>query len=330
MMQCNLRQNHERHCLFCLISENIMFSVLSRAVDLLLGAVFYSNNEGQHEGDNSTNSASEDTLDLLFRDQDQQDVLLTAIVDKDEQNADALTVAFTGVVSQVFCGHGLIDGEVYFAADSVSTGSAGKPVQVGDKVNVVARQQFKDGGWIAESVTVVESTWEEEERELAPLVPTGEVGKVTQFRNGEGIINKNIRFDNSACKEGYRPHVGDWVTVELDTSTDNNDGTDQNQGDVDDDDDGFGVVRVDTFMYATAVAPLREWCFEGVVSAAMPDHGYIDEEVYFRPDACLNGYRPRKWDSVKVGAIESTQGKCNWRAVYVVPTSADSSAFSNR
>jgi len=59
-----------------------MFSVLTKAVDLLLGAVFYSNDEGQHEGDNSTNSASEDTLDLLFRDQDQQDVLLTAIVDK--------------------------------------------------------------------------------------------------------------------------------------------------------------------------------------------------------------------------------------------------------
>ena len=301
-----------------------MFTALSKAVDLLLGTAFTHDDGGQHVADNSANNTNADSADLLVRDQDQQDVLLTAIVDKDEKNADALSVAFTGVVTQVFCGHGLIDGEVYFAADSV--GSC-KRVQVGDKVNVVARQQFKDGGWTAESVTVVESTWEEEE-ELAPLVPTGEVGKVTQFRNGEGIINKNIKFDTSTCKEGYSPHVGDWVTVELDTNTENDDAG-QSQGDVDDD-DGFGVVQRDIFMYAIAAAPLREWCFEGVVSAAMPDHGYIDEEVYFRPDACLNGYRPRKWDSVKVGAIESTQGKCNWRAVYVVPTSTDSSAFSNR
>ena len=297
-----------------------MFSVFSKAVDFLLGAVFDRDGEEQQEDEDRA-----DTADLPVRDQDQQDVLLNTIVDQQEKDADAQTVLFTGAVTQVFCGHGLIDGEVYFAADSVGSN---KPVQVGDKVNVVARQQFKGGGWVAESVAVVQSTWEEEVA-VAPLVSTGEVGKVTRFSGREGVINKNIQFNIGVCQEGYRPYVGDWVTAELDTSTGGrDDGTDADKDGVDDD-DGFGVVRTETFMYAAAVAPLREWCFEGVVSAAMPDHGYIDEEVYFQPDACLNGYRPRKWDSVKVGAIESTQGKCTWRAVYVVPTSTDSSAFNN-
>jgi hypothetical protein len=96
-----------------------------------------------------------------------------------------------------------------------------------------------------------------------------------------------------------------------------------------DEGDWFTEQQKDRQLYAKHVSPLREWCFEGEVTAAMSDHGYIDGEVYFRMDACLNGYRPRKWDAVRVGAIESNQGKCKWRAVYVVPTTSDSSAFRN-
>ncbi|KAK7101774.1 RNA helicase Mov10l1-like [Littorina saxatilis] len=306
-----------------------MFSVLSKAVDFVLSTVLFpqDDEEEQPRADDFNNSSTRHAGDVPDRDQDQQDVLLTAMIDEKEKNAEAQTVPFTGKVTQVFCRHGLIDGKVYFASDAVSSRNA---VQVGDTVNVVARQQYKDGGWIAESVTVVDSLWEEE-KELTPVVPTGEVGKVTQFssRDKEGIINKNIWFNMAVCQEGYLPVKGDWVTVELDvsSSTQDKDDASENKGD---DYDGFAFVESDPYTYALKVAPLREWCFEGVISAALMDHGYINEEVYFRRDACLNGYRPRRGDSVKVGAIESTQGKSNWRAIYVVPTSSDSSAFRNR
>ena len=303
-----------------------MFSVLSKVVDFVLGTVFVNDND-----EHSAESIAETDHGSLYasdpvRDQDQQEVLLTAIVDQREREADARTAVFSGSVTQMFSGHGLIDGEVYFS-ENVVLGA--HHIQVGDKVSVVARQQFEDGGWVAESVTVVESTWEKEGEEV-PIVATGEVGKVTHFRDGEGIINKNISFDISVCHEGYIPHVGDWVAVELDTSDLNDSSADNTQQTYDEYGFETQTNTKDRFSYAASVMPLREWSFEGTITAAMADHGYVDEEVYFRRDACLKGYWPRKWDTVKVGAIESTQGKCGWRAVSIVPTSRDSSAFKSR
>jgi hypothetical protein len=308
------------------VSEaGMMFSVLSKAVDFVLEKVLYdyNDNDDGDGGDNVNDDSPVDTQVIAARDQDNQDVLLTELVDIEEKKSDSKLFSFTGKVTQVFHNHGLIDGEVYFSAEAVCSIN---PIQAGDTVNVVARQQNKDGGWVAESVSVIESTWEDEE-EAAPIVPTGEVGKITQFRarDGEGVINKNILFDVSMCREGYKPCAGDWVTVELDldvSESSDHDGTKEAtvnnahdresttknkvaefglngndnsglNGGGGDEGDWFTEQQKDRQLYAKHVSPLREWCFEGEVTAAMSDHGYIDGEVYFKMDACLNGYRPR-------------------------------------
>ncbi|PVD24975.1 hypothetical protein C0Q70_15471 [Pomacea canaliculata] len=211
---------------------------------------------------------------------DQDDVLLTALVDKEEKDSDCQMTIFTGKITQLFCEHGLIDGEVYFSAESV-VGS--NPLHVGDTVNVVARQQNKDGGWMAESVSLVVSSWEDDD--LTSEAVTGEVGKVTELKEEEGIINKNIIFTIGECVEGYLPHVGDWVSVELDTADSDTSGAQEEKED-------FTTHLKEPLFNASKVAPLRTWSFKGCVSASLPDHGYIDEEVFFRLDACLNGYRP--------------------------------------
>ncbi|KAK7476009.1 hypothetical protein BaRGS_00032716 [Batillaria attramentaria] len=300
-----------------------MFSAISKVVDFVLGTVLehedLDNSNSVTKGADNTDFKNASVSDAYLRHQDQPDVLLTAIVDEQEKNSESSTAFFKGKVTQVFCGHGLIDGEVYFSADSVCEGGV---LQVGDQVNVVARQQHREGGWIAETVTVVHSSWEEDEEK--PVVSTGEVGRVTQFRGGEGVINKNIFFDISSCLEGYRPHPGDWVTVELEADEEDDETKKEPEA------DGFEDYPSEKQLYAAKVAPLREWSFEGVISAAMADHGYIDEEVYFRIEACMNGYRPRKWDRVRVAAIESTQGKCSWRAVGVFPLSSDSASYRSK
>ena len=58
-----------------------------------------------------------------------------------------------------------------------------------------------------------------------------------------------------------------------------------------------------------------------VITAVMiiTGHGYVDEEIFFSYESCQDGYCPRRWDRVKVTAVESGQGRCRWRALSVEP-----------
>ncbi|KAL8585612.1 hypothetical protein ACOMHN_067057 [Nucella lapillus] len=293
-----------------------MFTVLSRLVDMVLGSVLEADEGcGGQAGDGERDDYGLQTSGALRRDQDQPEVLLTLMGPR-ALPGGATEMRASGTVSQVFSGHGLIDGHIYFSDQTVHTD---KPLRVGDKVSVVARQQFTNGGWTADSVTMVEGSerwWDEGGEEEAPVVPTGEVGRVTRFRDGEGFINGTIAFHLSACREGYRPCVGDWVSVELDTGDDPGDGDDK-RGD-DEDKQGAGNREDGN---DDEVSPVRERCFEGRVSAVMGDHGYVDGEVFFRRNVCVGGCWPRRGQVVRGGAVESSQGHCSWRAVFLAPTS---------
>ncbi|XP_048252901.1 RNA helicase Mov10l1-like isoform X2 [Haliotis rufescens] len=220
-----------------------------------------------------------------------------------EQEIQAFnTRRFDGKVTHVFGENGLVDGEIYFALDGQH-----KPA-VGDAVSVVAKQQYEDGGWYAEEITVVSKSWEDEEEETEVERKSACVGKITQLGKETGMINSEMEFEIENCVENFKPCRGDWVTAELETLK------------LSEDEEKVSAVNVE---------PLRQWTFDGDVSAAMEDHGYIDGEVYFTPEVCVNNYRPRRWDKVKVTAIESHQGKCSWRATHVVPCSSDDGGRSN-
>ena len=303
-----------------------MFSVLSAVLDYVLEKAF--DNKFVHSVSNNYIStfftAPNTDQDFLFDDL-QKDVLLLELIDEREKAAGIQTQRCTGKVTHVCGGHGLIDGTIYFATEDIF---GSNPVQVDDVVKVVASQQHQNGGWTAQSVTVVESLWQGELDEPV-TVPTGEVGKVNQLdrREGVGIINDNVRFDVDCCEEGYCPCVGDWVTVELDLSMLLIDKHAIHEHDIEDE---FLRTMPQSYQYAACVAPLRRWSFNGTVTSVSTDHGYIDDDVYFSIGDCLNCYRPRKFDVVKVYAIESTQGHCSWRAISVIPTTSDSSAFGLR
>ncbi|GAB1598152.1 RNA helicase Mov10l1-like [Argonauta hians] len=211
------------------------------------------------------------------------------------------TRTFTGYITNVFGNHGLIDGDVYFSY-SVIVGSQ-RP-QEGNEVSVIASRQHREGGWYADQVIILKQWAEENDsdnsddsketesvsngvvQELAPGV-----GTITQCHLGEGLINEDIPFRIENCVKGFIPEVGDWVTVDLR----------ETNGE---------VVAFD-------VQPLRQQEFTSEVSVVLRDHGYIQKDIFFFLKSCATGYKPKCRDQVCCTAIESKQGKCNWRAISV-------------
>ena len=211
---------------------------------------------------------------------------------------------FEGKISHVFSSHGLIDSEIYFSFDDVV--GENKP-SLGDPVSVVASQEYKGGGWLANQVTVT-SDWSDNDNgidddddndiNLDATCPAEVVGKVTHYRDFKGYINDNISLDLNNCDHGdYIPAVGDWVKTVVSYSGDEK-----------------------TDIKAEKVEPLRVNETEGIVTAFQGDHGYIAGEVFFTPVACRNHYVPRKWDPVSYKAVESAQGRCVWRAITIQPS----------
>ena len=211
---------------------------------------------------------------------------------------------FEGKISHVFSSHGLIDSEIYFSFDDVI--GENKP-SLGDAVSVVATQEYKGGGWLANQVTMT-SDWGDnyndnsidnddgdDDINLDVSCPAEVVGKVTHYRDSKGYINDNIFLDLNSCEHGdYYPAVGDWVKTVVSYSIEEN-----------------------TDLKAEKIEPLRVNETEGIITAFQGDHGYIDSEVFFTPEACRDHYVPRKWDPVSFKAVESAQGRCAWRAISI-------------
>ena len=213
---------------------------------------------------------------------------------------------FDGTITSLHNGYGLINDEVYFSQDLV-TGDA--TTQVGQPVYVCARRRQDTGGWRAETVTISSgdaqwtdvSTTDETEACWEPKTSGGQkeiLAVVTSASNDCCRLNETISFCFSdVADKMYVPCVGDAVTAV--------------------------IVNDDTTFqqHAIDVKPLRRFEFEGQVTAAMSDHGYIvcpgGVDVYYSYTACGEGYSPHRGDLVSGAAIETTRGRCQWRALLV-------------
>ena len=213
---------------------------------------------------------------------------------------------FDGKITSLHNGYGLINDEVYFSQDLV-TGDA--TPQVGQPVYVCARRRQGTGGWRAETVTISSgdaqwtdmSTTDDTEACWEAKTSGGQkeiIAVVTSASNDCCRLNETISFCFSdVADKMYVPCVGDAVTAV--------------------------IVNDDTTFQQNAidVKPLRRFEFEGQVTAAMSDHGYIvcpgGVDVYFSYTACGEGYSPHRGDLVSGAAIETTRGRCQWRAMSV-------------
>lgn len=165
-----------------------------------------------------------------------------------------------------------------------------KRLTVGEEISYVATRENINSGWRATHVSVA-TNWEMDEDGLQDK---SLVGIVEKFNGEFGTINGQIQFSLSDVSlEEYVPHAGDYVTLE--------------------------VRRVSGLLEGSSVKPLRIFQKEGQILAVQQDHGYIDGDTFFMMTACCESYRPRKWDRVQTVVIESSQGKCSWRAISISP-----------
>ncbi|KAK3102564.1 hypothetical protein FSP39_012227 [Pinctada imbricata] len=218
---------------------------------------------------------------------------------KDQENSTAFnteslnTKYIDGVVTHLFDTHGLIDNDVYFSFENVSYEKIPK---IGDKVNASVKRKHVYSGWYAVQVTMeTDQQWECQDED--ELIKDSVVGIINYFEDGEGVINSAIRFKLDGLIDNYSPRVGDYVTTDVNNEKD--------------------------CVWGSNIKPLRTLEKEATVTSVLKGHGYIEEDIFFAFDSCQEGYRPRRWDNVKVIAIESDQGKSTWRALSVWPAKSN-------
>ena len=180
---------------------------------------------------------------------------------------------FEGTVTHVYDSNGLVDNEVYFSFDQVVGGDR---LCVNDRVQVRAVRHHTEGGWHAEQVVIV-TEWEDDEEAIDIWKPAEIVGTITHTDVNTGYVNSNIFYNLNECVHNdFIPYKGDWVKVSV----------------------TYGTGDEKAVITATKFEPLRMKDTEGIVSAAMTDHGYIDEEVFYTSEALSDGFTPGKWEAV--------------------------------
>lgn len=201
---------------------------------------------------------------------------------------DELRKRFSGKVTKLYDGSGIIEEEVFFNFDKVIGGLRPK---LGTEVYVEASREGMEHGWRADRVEVLMTDWSSFGEEGTFEVLVGEVTEVT----GDNLIVNYDLFCNVSCATiGYTPSKGDWVRVELTRDR--------------------GVV-----YEVKSVGPLREKNVIGSITAVGNGHGYINTDIFFTFGACRKNYIPRRGHTVQVMAIESSQGNCKWRALRIEP-----------
>ena len=198
---------------------------------------------------------------------------------------------FTGKITSLFNGRGLIEDHVYFTLNVVI---GGELVHVGDDVHVEASRTHSEGGWIANKIQLLSdwtTTANENKRNIETMV---KIVKYFSTTTQTGKLDNEIEFSRSVCQYLYTPYQGDFVKTDLERS-----GEDQ--------------------VNVVSVCPVRQKKITGTVTDFSGKFGFIDNDLYFQIFVCIRGYTPRKGDKVTAVAIESKSFKGGWRAMSVAP-----------
>jgi len=212
---------------------------------------------------------------------------------------DALEQTCHGTITSFFNNRGLIDDHIYFTQNIVIGSDQPK---VGDNVLVKASRSHAAGGWVAESVQIT-SLWDVDEEDQCQK-PQKDViiGMIVKTFGNSIQIKTTVEFNVplNKFKSGFKPHTGDWVSIEI--------WIDKN------DSEFSSFIQIDKII---SIAPLREKKIHGVVTDTFNHNGFINGDVYFPYAICKKGTFFKKGDNVVSLIIESKQKRGNWRAVYI-------------
>ncbi|KAL5515673.1 hypothetical protein EMCRGX_G000874 [Ephydatia muelleri] len=204
------------------------------------------------------------------------------------ETTSSLSRFFTGVVTSLDEGGGMIDQHVFFDQSSVL---GNERIEVGSTVHVQAAREHQQAGWRATRVQLVVH-WKPDASSGTHVV----VGFISNLGRSQGIVsdgNDDVRFPLTAVSSNYRPNIGDWVQI--------------------------FVLEQDGAATVSAVTPLRRRVFHGVVSNFNRSEGTVDGNVSFAADVVCNGYRPRLGEEVSGECVE-WKSATPWRALSLKPS----------
>ncbi|XP_076313360.1 RNA helicase Mov10l1-like isoform X3 [Tachypleus tridentatus] len=177
----------------------------------------------------------------------------------------------------------------------------------------------KEDSWCADSVQVLSESWDfddtkekcdklitkcaaEANRDDHRILHSPGNGQyqsvlavVTSMNGKHGILNETTKFTLQNIAVDFKPFPGDWVVADIVTCEDS---------------ETVSVLRI---------KPLRQNSTVGKVSSVQHDGGIVDGEIVYFYSACDIKYHPQRGDSVIVKAIESDQGRFQWRALSINP-----------
>lgn len=209
------------------------------------------------------------------------------------ETTSSLSRFFTGVVTSLDEGGGMIDQHVYFDQSSIL---GDERIDVGSTVHVQAAREHQQAGWRATRVQLV-VCWKPDASSDSHMV----VGFISNLGRSQGIANDgngDFRFPLTAVGDNYRPSIGDWVHIL--------------------------VLEQDGTTTVSAVAPLRRRAFNGVVTTFNRSEGTVDGNVFIAAGVVDNGYRPRLGEEVSGECVEWKHAT-PWRALYLRPSNGTKS-----
>ncbi|XP_048465910.1 RNA helicase Mov10l1-like [Rhincodon typus] len=200
-----------------------------------------------------------------------------------------------------FCGkYGLVDDSIYFTSSDVL---GGMPLQVGQKVNVVAQKNETSGGWKAVKVEPVTNQWEDDNdtcsaytRSPAENENRNLIGVITSCTKDGGYINETTYFSLADVCEGFQPYKGDWVQAQ------------------------YSIEPTTWKSQAYCLKPLRYKRVDKVpITRILHRGGVVDDIIFFTLDSLRMSqlYVPKKDDLVNAVIIESNQSLYQWRALCI-------------
>ncbi|XP_051889853.1 RNA helicase Mov10l1 isoform X2 [Pristis pectinata] len=206
-----------------------------------------------------------------------------------------------------FCGkYGLVDDSIYFTSNDVL---GGVPLQVGQKVNILAQKSEPAGGWKAVKVELVTNQWDDDGTCAAYSSPSDQVethnliGMITSCTKEGGYINETTYFTMADVYEGFQPFRGDWIQAQ------------------------YFVEQTTWKSRASCVKPLRYKRVDKVpITQILHRSGVVDDVIFFTLESLQLpfDYVPKKDDVVNLVIVESSQSLYQWRALCIAPAEKES------
>ncbi|XP_076313349.1 RNA helicase Mov10l1-like isoform X2 [Tachypleus tridentatus] len=281
-----------------------MLTLVSKAVSYLWGSPNLDDSSNDRQNNVLPNVGLGDSYDILH--------------EQKETPVEREKISLHGKVTHIrkSDSYGLINGHIYFKFESVI--GAAQP-KIGNIVSISASRNKKEDSWCADSVQVLSESWDfddtkekcdklitkcaaEANRDDHRILHSPGNGQyqsvlavVTSMNGKHGILNETTKFTLQNIAVDFKPFPGDWVVADIVTCEDS---------------ETVSVLRI---------KPLRQNSTVGKVSSVQHDGGIVDGEIVYFYSACDIKYHPQRGDSVIVKAIESDQGRFQWRALSINP-----------